>query len=232
MGVEKAATGWFIWGCLPFSLSGLFPFPAKFLLGCVGVALIFTPHLFLIPLVQKTSETKGKPPRTMLLWLCVVFVGAFASDWVNFLPSTQMKIGASLVSLLLTFLIIGIVWKQVPKADEKILAFGAGFLLVFAMHYFALSTVPPALVSLSWGEPSITSATALRKRHSSKLTRCANKVDISFVDDNEKHEICLSEESWKQIANGSAVAVKIQETAYGRLVTEVEPLAINKVLAK
>lgn len=227
LGVEKAGTGWFIWGCLPFSLSGLFPFPVKFLLGCLGVALMFTPHLFMIPLVQKTNEPKAKSPRTMLVWLCIVFVGAFASDWVNFLPSTQTKIGASFVSILLTFPIIGIVWKQAPKADEKFLAFGAGFLLVFAMHYFALSTVPPALVSLSRSEPSITSATVLRKRHSNKLTRCSNKADIAFIGDDEKHEICFAEESWKRIASGGTVTVKMQETVYGRLITEVEPAGIS-----
>lgn len=230
LGVERAGTGWFIWGCLPFSLSGLFPFPAKFLLGSLGIALIFTPHLFLIPLVQKTSDTKSKPPRTMLLWLCIVFVGAFASDWVNFLPNTQTKIGASLISVLLTFPIIRIVWKQVPNADEKILAFAAGYLLVFAMHYFALSTVPPALVSLSWGEPSITSATVLRKRHSNKLSRCSNTADITLIGDSTKHEICLAEENWKQIASGSTVTVKMQETGYGRLITEVEPAAIDNDL--
>lgn len=227
LGVEKAGIGWFIWGSLPFSLSGLFPFPAKFFLGFLGIVLIFIPHLFLIPLVQKTSETRPKPPRTMLLWLCVVFVGVFASDWVNFLPSTQTKIGSSLVSIFLTFPIIGIVWKQVPKANEKTLAFCAGFLLVFAMHYFALSTVPTALLNLSLGEPSITSATVVRKRHSNKLTRCSSKADIAFIGEDEKHEICLAEESWKRIASGSTVTVKMQETFYGRLITDVEPADIG-----
>jgi hypothetical protein len=231
LGVEKAGTGWFIWGCIPFSLSGLFPFPVKAFLGCLGIGLIFAPYLFLIPLVQKTSETKPKPPRTMLLWLCIVFVGAFASDWVNFLPNTQTKIGASLLSILLIFPMISIVWKQVPKADEKFLAFGAGFLLVFAMHYFALSTVPAAFVSLSPGEPSVISATLVRKRHNYRLTRCSNKADITFIGDDEKHEICLAEEKWKQIASGSTVSVKMQETFYGRLITEVEPTDIGNNLA-
>lgn len=231
LGIERAGTGWLIWGCIPLSLSGLFPFPAKVFLGCLGIGLMFAPYLFLIPLAQKTSESKPKPPHTMLLWLCVVFVGAFASDWINFLPSTQTKIGASLVSILLTFPIISIVWKRVPKADEKFLAFGAGFLLVFAMHYFALSTVPAAFVSFSRGEPSVTHATVVRKHHSNKLTRCSSTADIKFIGDDEKHEICLAEEKWKQIASGSTVSVKMQETFYGRLITEVEPVDIGNNLA-
>ncbi|UCV20035.1 hypothetical protein [Ferribacterium limneticum] len=232
LGVEKAGTGWFIWGWLPFSLSGLFPFPAKIILGCLGIGLIFAPHLFFIPLVQKTSEIKRTPPRGMMLWLSIVFLSMFASDWINLLPSTQTKIIALLVSVVLTFPVIKTVWDRIPKADEKILAFGAGYLLILGMHYFALSTVPPALVSRIWGEQSIANATVDRKRHSNKLTRCANKVDIIFTDDDAKHEICLSEESWKQITKGSTVTVKIQESSYGRLVTAVEPLVIDSGLTK
>lgn len=232
LGVEKAGTGWFIWGWLPFSLSGLFPFPAKLVLGCLGIGLIVAPHLFFIPLVQKTNEIKEKPPRRMLLWLSIVFLMMFANDWINLLPSTQTKIAALLISVVLTFPVIRTVWDRVPKADEKFLAFGAGALLVVGMHYFALSTVPPALVSRIWGEQSVASATVVRKHHSNKLTRCANKVDITFIDDEAKHEICLSEEIWKQITNGSSVTVKIQESSYGRLVTEVEPLVIDGGFSK
>ena len=232
LGIEKAGTGGFIWGWLPFSLSGLFPFPAKIVLGCLGIGLIFAPHLFFIPLVQKTSEIKRTPPRGMLLWLSIVFLTMFASDWINLLPSTQTKIIALLVSAVLTFPVIKTVWDRIPKADEKFLAFGAGYLLVAGMHYFALSIVPPALATHIWGEQSISSATVVRKRHSNKLTRCANKAEIIFADDHKKHEICLSEQSWKQIENGSAIAVKIQGTSYGRLVTEVEALGIDNAFPK
>lgn len=232
LGIEKAGMGWFIWGWLPFSLSGLFPSPAKIVLGCLGLGLILLPHFFLIPLVEKTGEINKKTPRGMLLWLSIVGLSMFASDWINLLPSTETKILALLISVVMTFPIIRAAWNSVPKAEEKFLAFGAGYLLVASMHYFALSTLPPALLTCTWGEPSISSGTVIRQRHSNKLTRCSNKADIVFAGDHEKHEICLSERSWNQIENGSDVTVKIQATSYGRLVTEVKPIAIENPIPK
>lgn len=223
LGIESSGMGWFFLGWAPFSLSGYFSLPFKFLLGALGIGLILLPHVFLVPLVKKTEIVGKNHPWWLIGWLVILALGMFASDWINLLPSTDTKIVALGISILLTPVVIREFWQRVPKADEKMLAFIVIFALVASMHYFTLSCFPPALLTLVSGTEVSRDTTVVYKRHSSKLTRCSNKADIIFVgEDDQKHEICFPENNWQQIKKDDVVSLRIRESDYGRLVTAVE----------
>lgn len=223
LGIESTGMGWFFLGWAPFSLSGYFSLPFKFLLGVLGIGLILFPHVFLIPLVKKAEAIGNNYPRWLIGWLVVLALGMFASDWINLLPSTETKIVALGISILLTPVVIREFWQRVPKADEKMLAFIVISALVACMHYFALSCFPPALLTLVSGTEVSRDATVVYKRHSSKLTRCSNKADIVFVgEDDQKHKLCFPEKGWQHIKKGDVISLRTKESDYGRLVTAVE----------
>lgn len=225
LGVEKTGTGWFIFGWIPLSLSGLFSLPLKIVLGCIGIALIMYPHVYLIPLVEKSEEITKQPPKWLLPWLSIMLIGMFSSEWVNFLPSNETRTVVIFVSVILAIPIIRVVWQRTPKADEKILAFVVGMILVVSIHYFALSSIPPALLTFAAGEQRVVDAKIVRKRHSNKLTRCSNKVEVLIADEDQTHEICISEETWKHIKDDDRILVTSLNTGYGRLVTAIAPSA-------
>lgn len=184
LGIERTGLGWFFLGWVPFSLSGYFSLPFKFLLGGLGIGLILFPHVFLVPLVKKTEAVGKNYPRWLISWLIILALGMFASDWINLLPSAETKIVTLGVSILLTSVVMREFWQRVPKADEKIPAFIAISALVASMHYFALSCFPPALLTLVSGTEVRRDATVVYKRHSRKLTRCSNKAEIVFVGED------------------------------------------------
>lgn len=223
LGVEQTGTGWFVFGWIPFSLSGLFSLPLKVVFGCIGIGLILFPYIYLIPLVEKSAEIAKQLPRWLLPWLSIILIGMFSSDWVNFLPSNETRIVVMFISVVLAIPIIQVVWQRTPKADEKILAFVGGVVLVVTMHYFALSSLPPALLTFVAGEQQVIDAKIVHKSHSKKLTRCPNKVEILLANEDRKHEICISEGTWKPIKNDDRVLVTSLNTGYGRLVTTVAP---------
>lgn len=147
----------------------------------------------------------------------------FSTDWINWIPDLSTKIVAFLASVLFAAPIIRTAWQRIPKADEKLLAFSLGFLIVLAMHYFALSVLPPALITLLGGSDTEVGASIVSKRHTNKLTRCTYKADILITGDEQKHEICLPEATWQAVEKGDRVLLKILETDYGRLITRVQP---------
>lgn len=223
LGLEHTGTAWFFLGWIPLSLSGYFSLPLKLALGSLGIGLILFPFAFLIPLVEKTGETSKRYPKWVIGWLTIFALGMIASDRVNLLASSETKIFALCISIVLTPLVMQEFWQRVPKADEKILAFMVMSVLVACMHYFTLSSFPPALLTLVSANEGRVDAIVIHKRHTSKLTRCANSIEIAFVpEDKQKHEICISEESWQQIKKGDVVLLRIRENHYGRLVTAVE----------
>lgn len=223
LGVEQTGTGWFFVGWIPFSISGLFTLPLKVVLGCVGIGLIMFPHIYLIPLVEKSGEIGKKLPRWLLPWLAMLAIGTFASDWINLLPSNGTKIIVLLASVILTIPVIREVWRHIPKAEEKILAFVVFIVLVVCIHYFALSSLPPALLTSIAGEQRVVDAKVINKTHSNKLTRCSNKIEILISGEDQKQKICIPEESWKSIKNDDRILVTSLNTDYGRLVTTVAP---------
>lgn len=223
LGIEQTGTGWFFVGWIPFSISGLFPLPLKVVFGCIGIALILFPHIYLIPLIKKSEVPRPKIARWLFPWFVVIAIGMFASDWVNLLPSNGTKIAALVISVILAIPIIHVIWQRIPKADEKILAFVAGAVFLVCMHYFALSNLPPAALTIVAGQEELVDAKVIYKRHSNKLSRCSNKVDILIVGDDQKHEICISEDGWKRIKIGDQVLLTTLNTDYGRLITAVEP---------
>lgn len=230
LGIESTAMGWFFLGWVPFSLSGYFSLPFKFLLGGLGIGLILCPHAFLVPLVKKTETIGNNYPRWLISWLVVLALSMFASDWVNLLPSTETKIVAFGISIVFTPVVIREFWQRVPKADEKMLVFIVISALVASMHYFVLSCFPPALLTFFSATEVSKEATVVYKRHSSKLTRCSNKADIVFLgEDDQKHEICFPEKSWEQIKKDDIVSLRIRESEYGRLVTAVETSNGNRL---
>lgn len=223
LGVDQSGTGWFVLGWIPFSLSGLFPLPLKIVLGCIGIGLIMYPYVFSIPLVEKSGDIARQPPRWLMPWLSVILIGMFASDWVNFLPSNGTRVLVVFISLVLAIPVIRSVWLITPKADEKILAFVGGGVLVITMHYFALTSIPPALLTFALGEHQLIDAKIAHKSHSNKLTRCSNKIEILLLKEGQKHEICISEEIWKTLKNDDQILVACLNSDYGRLVTSIEP---------
>lgn len=229
LGVEQAGSVWFLIGWLPFSLSGLFPLPIKFVLGVVGIGLIIFPHAYLIPLVNK-SEKPGHPLSGWLVpWLMVVLVGMFSTDWINLLPTEGAKIIAVGLSVLLTILVVREFRLEIPKPDDKQkLGFVVGSALVFGMHYFALSILPASVLAVIAGDQRAFEAEIIGKSHTNKFTRCANKIDIVKTGEVQKHEICIHEDRWKQLKNGDRVTLIALNTAYGSLVTAVELGGINQ----
>lgn len=223
LGVEQTGTGWFFFGWIPFSISGLFSLPLKVVLGCIGIGLIMFPYIYLIPLVEKSGEIGKKLPRWLLPWLAILAIGMFASDWINLLPSNGTKIVVLFVSVFLTIPVIREVWQRIPKAEEKILAFVVFIVFVACMHYFALSSLPPALLTIVTGAQRVVDAKVIHKSHSNKLTRCSNKVEILISGEDQKHKICIPEESWKNIKNDDQILVTSLNTDYGRLITTVAP---------
>ena len=222
LSIEKSATGWFVFGWIPFSLSGLFPLPLKLVLGCIGIGLMMFPYFFLVPLVEKTEGLVRKFPIWLTAWLSILLLGMFASEWVNLIPSSETKIFAACVSVILALVIVKEFWNRIPKPDEKLLAVALGFVLLVGMHFFTLSNLPPALFAYFSGETGVVSATVLSKSHTNKLTRCSNKIDVVFVIDDTTQKLCLSESIWKNVKQNDLVTIKFRETLFGRLVTEVE----------
>lgn len=223
LGVEQAGTGWFLFGWIPFALAGLFPLPIKILLGIAGMGLIMFPHVYLIPLVNKSEQTGQHTPPWLLPWLAVVAVGMFATDWINLLPAQGTKIVAFSVAVLLTIPVVATFRRMIPKSDEKMLAVVAGSALLLGMHYFALSVLPASLITFLAGEQTVLEARLEAKSHSNRLTRCSHKIDIVFANETEKHEICIAEDGWKLLKSDESVKVTTRNTDYGRLVMKVEP---------
>lgn len=229
LGVEQSGTGWFLVGWLPFSISGLFPIPIKFLLGVIGIGLMVFPHVYSIPLVSKPEASGQRLQSWFLPWLAVVFVGVFASDWINMLPTQGTKIASFFVAALLSIPVINGFRKLVPKPEEKMLAFVAGSVLILGMHYFALSVLPVSILAIISGDQQVVEGKVEGKRHSNKLTRCSSKIDLVLTGETQKHEICIPEDHWKSLKNGDRIKVSMLNTAYGRLVTAVEPGGINSI---
>lgn len=233
LGVDQAGAEWFFIGWIPFFLSGLFPFPIKFLLGIVGIGLIMFPHAYLIPLVSKSEKPNRPPPGRLVAWLVVVLVGMFSTDWINLLPTEGNKTVAIGLSVLLTIFVVREFRQLVPKPDDKQkLGFVLVSVLVYGMHYFALSMLPPSLLAVIAGDHTAFEAEIVGKSHTNKLTRCTNKIDIVKVGELKKHEICTTVDRWKQLKNGDRVTVIALNTAYGTLVTGVELGGINQAEEK
>lgn len=222
LSVEKAPVGWFILGWIPFSLSGLFPLPIKLVLGGIGLILMISPYLYRVPLVARTEGVEKRFPRWLTIWLPILFIGMFASDWVNLIPSTEAKVFALCISVMLALLILKEVWNRISEPDGKLLAIALGLVLLAGAHYFALRSLPPALATYFSGESGITHATVARKSHTNKLTRCSNKIDVIFEGDDIEQEICVGELIWKKVRKNDLVTIRFRETAFGRLVTAVE----------
>lgn len=228
LGVEQDGTLWFFFGWIPFFLSGLFSLPVKFLLGAVGIGLIMFPHACLIPLVNKSEKSGRTPSGWLVPWLMVVLVGVFSTDWINLLPTAGAKIVAAVVSVLLTVFVVREFWRVTPEPDDKQkLGFVVGSVFVFGVHYFALSILPISLLAVLAGDQMNFEAEITGKNHSSRLTRCSNKIDIVKVGEMQKHEICIPEDRWKQLKSGDRVTLIALNTAYGSLVTAVELGRIN-----
>ncbi len=222
LGIEQIGWGWFMVGWVPFSLSGLVPLPLKLVLGSLGIGLMLFPYLFLIPLVEKAQEENQPAAPTWLApWLLFLVIGMVSTDWINWIPEQSTRLLALLASVVCSTPIIHLAWRRVPKADEKMLAFAAGSLLVVAMHYFALSVLPAALITLIGGHPATAGAAIVRSSHTNKLTHCGNKIDIRFYGEADKHELCVSENLSKAVRAGDRLTLEISQTAFGRLIVGI-----------
>lgn len=224
LGVEQTGAGWFFFGWIPISISGLLPLPFKVVLGCIGIGLIMLPFIYLIPLVEKSEKIgEKKLPQWLLPWLAILTIGAFASDWVNLLPSNGTKIVALVVSVFLTIPVVLTLPRRSQNVDFEKLGLAVLGVFVVGLHYFALSNLPPALLTLVAGEQMVVEAKIVHKSHSNKLTRCSNKVEILITGEDQKHRICLPAESWNTVKKGDQVFVTSLNTGYGRLITTVAP---------
>lgn len=222
LGIEESGTVWFAIGWFPFSLSGLFPVPFKLILGSLGIGLMALPYIYLIPLVKKDVPLRQAMPTGLIAWLLVVTAGMFSTSWINWIPNLETKLLAFLASVLLSATIIRAVWLRTPKAEEKPFAFIAGAILVIAMHYTALSTLPPTLATLLIGNKASVEAHIVKKRHTNKLLHCGHKADVMIIGDEETHRICLPQNSWADLNKGDQVLLNMRQTDYGRLITEVQ----------
>lgn len=221
LGINQSALGWFFAGWLPFSLSGLVPFPLKFVLGGIGLGLMLFPYLFLIPLVKKDDEGRSPAPAWLTPWIFIVTIGMISTDWVNWIPERSTQLLALLASVVCSAPTIGFAWQRVPKAEEKMLAFAAGSILLVAVHYFALRVLPPALITVTTGHQATAEAVIVGTSHSHKLTRCGNKIKIQLGGEADKHELCVSEATRKAAHTGDRLTLELRQTDFGRLIVDI-----------
>lgn len=219
LGVDRIDWGWLAVGSFSLSLSGLVPLPLKFVLGSLSLDLMLFPYLFLIPLVEKPEET-GQPPAPAWLipWIWILTIGTFSTDWINWIPEQSTRLIALLTSVICSIPIVHLAWRRVPKANEKIPAFGVGALLLITLYYFPLSVLPPALITLAAGSHTTTEAVIVSTRHSYRWTRCKNKIDIQLEGESDKHEFCVSEDMRKAARTGDRLTLELRQTGFGRLI--------------
>ncbi len=222
LGIDQTAWGWLTAGSIPFSLSALVPLPLKFVLGSIGIGLMLFPYLFLIPLVEKPEEAgRPSPPAWLMPWILILSICTFSTDWINWIPEQSTRLIALLTSVTCSIPIVHLAWRRIPKADEKIAAFGVGALLLITLHYFPLSVLPPTLITLAAGSHTTTEAVIVRTSRSYKLTRCENKIDIQLDGESNKHELCVSEDVRKAARTGDRLTLDLRQTGFGRLIVNI-----------
>lgn len=206
----------------PITLSGhVEHYSVKVLLWLSGAAAFLLVCTLYVALQPKESGAKTTPPPLMVVWLCIAAIGCIAGININFFPSAQLSLFALCAAVLAALPMVHYAWRKVPRGDEKLLAFGAGFIFLTFTHFLFFAVTLPVGPARWLGDERITQTKILYKSASHKVLSCSKSVELSDFRFFLKRKICVLESDWGQFAVGDTVSVVTVDSWLGRYIKRI-----------
>ena len=165
---------------------------------------------------REQIDEKPKLQKGKVLWIFAVLAIAVASFSINFFRSHEVVILGLVIAVIITVPLTRDIWRQDPKADERLITHGAVYVFGVTFHFFVFGIAFPAYPASALGEEQRFVAKVIRKKHTNKILKCNNSLEISDLG-----SICVSSDVWKEIKRGDTVHVIVARSWLGDYVKNI-----------
>lgn len=167
-----------------------------------------------MPIVRK------KPAAASIVFMTAI-LGAFAAQWVNFVPSQETIYFALAASLLLAFLLVGAMWRYNGAEGKNALLYVGVFPVVSLSCFWTIAITLPAIPTAVLGGRAAIESVVLETMTSSRFYRCSHALVLDGLSAPLKPKICVSENDWRMAVAGRKVSVSVVPSIFGILVKKV-----------
>lgn len=211
----------YICGLLLISVSGyIASYGAKLAIWMAAASIFVLLQFYWVPLeARELDAERPKLQKGKALWLIISLAASLAYWHINFFPSHETTILASLLALIVTFPFVRLMWHQDSKADEKLIWYGTVYAFFVAVNYMAFAVTLPAYPVLVLGNEQRFDAQVSSKSNSNKILRCAHSLKLSGLG-----SVCVTSAVWQQTRVGDSVSVVANRSWFGDFVKEVSLL--------
>jgi hypothetical protein len=164
--------------------------------------------------------TRKKPTAAAHVFMTAV-LGAFAAQWINFVPSQGAIYFALGASVLLAFLVVGAIWRYNGFEGKNSLLYAGAFPVVALSCFWTIAITLYAIPAAISGRNAIVESIVLEAKTSSRFYRCSHALVLDGLSAPLKPKICVSEHDWKMAVVGRKVLVSVVPSFFGVLVKEI-----------
>jgi hypothetical protein len=210
--VSKASWAAYVPVMLLLSFSGYFSsYLIKLAIWTTAAVALVLLFVYWVPLEPREHiDEKPKLQKGKVFWIFSVLAIALAPFQVNFFPSHEVIILGLTIAAIVTVPLTRDFWRQDPKADERVIAHGAGYALGVIFHFFVFGIAFPAYPASALGEEQQLVAKVIRKKHTNRILRCNNSFELSDLG-----SVCVGSDIWKQIKRDDTVHVIAARSWFG-----------------
>jgi len=165
--------------------------------------------------------TVRKKPAAVSIVFITAILGAFAAQWVSFVPSKETIYFALAVSFVLAFLIVGAMCRYNGEEGNNALLYAGVSPVVGLSCFWTIAITLPAIPTAVLGGYTAIESVVLETRTSSRFYRCSHALVLDGLSAPLKQQICVSEDDWRMAAAGRKVSVSVVRSSFGILVKKI-----------